>query len=90
MNRPKRLQITWRLSSSSTPVAHHFCCQTGALARFWRGGIISTVRGNATESTLATSASPSCLDRGNVDLLHRHHRLEGTLCLTAACRKRIG
>ena len=37
-----------------------------------------------------TSASPRCLDGGDVDLLHRHHRLEGTLCLTATCRKRIG
>ena len=31
-----------------------------------------------------------CLDGGDVDLLHRHHRLEGTFCLTAASRKRIG
>jgi hypothetical protein len=37
-----------------------------------------------------TSASPRCLDGGDVDLLHRHHRLEGTLCLTATSRKRIG
>src|SRR4030095_9066914 len=29
-------------------------------------------------------------DGGDVDLLHRHHRREGTLCLTAASRKRIG
>src|SRR6266536_973635 len=33
---------------------------------------------------------PRCLDRGDVDLLHRHHRLEGTLCLTATSRKRLG
>src|ERR1700693_2643070 len=37
-----------------------------------------------------TSASPRCHDGGDVDLLHRHHRLEGTLCLTATGRKRIG
>ena len=37
-----------------------------------------------------TSASPRCIDGGDVDLLHRHHRLEGTFCLTAASRKRIG
>ena len=37
-----------------------------------------------------TSASPRCLDGGDVDLLHRHHRPEGTLCLTATSRKRIG
>jgi hypothetical protein len=27
---------------------------------------------------------------GDVDLLHRHHRLEGTLCLTATSRKGLG
>src|SRR6516225_6103286 len=27
------------------------------------------------------SASPRCLDGGDIDFLHRHHRLEGTLCL---------
>ena len=37
-----------------------------------------------------TSASPRCLDGGDVDLLHRHHRLEGTLGLIATSRKRIG
>jgi hypothetical protein len=37
-----------------------------------------------------TSASARCLDAGDVDLLHRHHRREGTLCLTATSRKRIG
>jgi hypothetical protein len=37
-----------------------------------------------------TSASPRCLDGGNVDLLHRHHRLEGALGLTATRRERIG
>jgi hypothetical protein len=36
------------------------------------------------------SASPRCLNRGDVDLLHRHHRLEGTLGLTSTRRKRIG
>ena len=37
-----------------------------------------------------TSASPGCLDGGDVDLLHRHHRLEGALCLITASRQRIG
>ncbi len=37
-----------------------------------------------------TSTSPRCLDGGDVDLLHRHHRLEVTLCLTATSRHRIG
>ena len=36
------------------------------------------------------SASPRCLNGGDVDLLHRHHRLKGALCLSAAGRKRIG
>jgi hypothetical protein len=37
-----------------------------------------------------TSASPRRLDGGDVDLLHRHHRLERALCLTATSGKRIG
>src|SRR5512143_1121951 len=36
------------------------------------------------------SAPPRCLDDGDVDLLHRHHRLEGTLCLGTTRGKRIG
>src|SRR5687767_5855140 len=39
---------------------------------------------------LSRGSSPRCLDGGDVDLLHRHHRLEGTLCLTATSRHRIG
>src|SRR5688500_2913535 len=35
------------------------------------------------------SAPPRCLDRGDVDLLHRHHRREGTPGLIAASGKRI-
>src|SRR5688572_9866837 len=42
------------------------------------------------QAVVSTSAPPRCLDGGDVDLLHRHHRLEGTLCLTAASRKRVG
>src|SRR5947207_597716 len=38
---------------------------------------------------LFTSASTRCLDGGDVDLLHRHHRLEGTSCLSATDRKGI-
>src|SRR6185503_11842231 len=37
-----------------------------------------------------TSAPPRCLDRGDVDLPHRHHRREGTLGLTATRGKRVG
>jgi hypothetical protein len=38
----------------------------------------------------AHSAAPRCLDGGDVDLLHRHHRLERTLCFIAASRHCIG
>lgn len=38
---------------------------------------------------MSTSASPRCLDGGHIDLLHRHHRLKGTLCLAASGCKRI-
>jgi hypothetical protein len=31
-----------------------------------------------------------CVDGGYIDFLHRHHCLEGTLCLTATSSKRIG
>jgi hypothetical protein len=44
----------------------------------------------AVAAGVFTSASPRCLDGGDVDLRHRHHRLEGTLCLSATSRKRIG
>src|SRR4051812_14105293 len=37
-----------------------------------------------------TSGSPRCLDAGDIDLLHRHHRLKGALCLTTTGRKRTG
>src|SRR5512141_1850393 len=36
------------------------------------------------------SAAPRRLDRGDVDLLHRHHRVEGAFGLSAAGRKRVG
>jgi hypothetical protein len=49
-------------------------------------GVIQTYK---DVSACSRSASPRCLDGGDVDLLHRHHRLEGTLCLTATSRKRI-
>ena len=37
-------------------------------------------------SRFLRSASPRCLDGGDVDLLHRHHDLEGTACLTRCGR----
>ncbi len=42
------------------------------------------------QPVVSTSAPPRGLDGGDVDLLHRHHRFEGTLCLTATSRKRLG
>src|SRR5262245_31669736 len=38
---------------------------------------------------MPTSSAPRCLDSGDVDLRHRHHRIEDTLCLAAASRKRF-
>src|SRR5205823_1121421 len=38
----------------------------------------------------ANQGPPRGFDGGDVDLLHRHHRLEGTLCLAAASCKRLG
>lgn len=40
--------------------------------------------------TQFTSRSPRCLNRGDIDLPHRHHCLESTLGLTATSAKRIG
>ena len=40
----------------------------------------------APPGCVSPSAPPRCLDGGDVDLLHRHHRLEGTLRLTATSR----
>src|SRR5687768_11252366 len=37
-----------------------------------------------------SSAPPRRLDGGDVDLRHLHHRVEGTLCFTAASSKRVG
>src|SRR3981081_576282 len=49
------------------------------------------IQGRTDRATrLSMSTLPRCLDGGDVDLLHRHHRLEGTLCLAATSRKRLG
>jgi len=53
----------------------------------WHTGCVARA-GSATRRT--TSAPPRGLDGGDVDLLHRHHRLEGTLCFTATGRQRLG
>jgi len=41
-------------------------------------------------SSPITSAAPRGLDRGDVDLLHAHHRVECALCFIAAGRQRLG
>src|SRR5215471_3638384 len=40
-------------------------------------------------SIVFASASPRCLDGGDVDFLHRHHGCEGAFCLSATGCKRI-
>ena len=47
-------------------------------------------KGADAQPVPSTSAPPRCVDGGDVDLRHRHHRLEGTLGLTATSRKRLG
>jgi hypothetical protein len=66
--------------------------QTGRLRRHGESASVRSGRHPGLISTVGvfTSASPRGLDRGNVDLLHHHHRIEGTLCLAATSRKRIG
>jgi hypothetical protein len=38
---------------------------------------------------LSASSPSRCLDLGDVDLFHLHHRLEGALCPAATSRKRV-
>src|SRR6266566_7276679 len=38
----------------------------------------------------STSAAPRGHDRGDVDLLHSHHRIKRPLCFIAAGRQRLG
>src|SRR5436305_4745603 len=38
---------------------------------------------------MGASAPTRCLDRGDVDLLHAHHRTKRALCLIAAGRHRL-
>ena len=73
-------------------------------ARSWLSGVFRPsggTRRDSHESSLKSHtnlsaiwdrhlAPPCCLDGGDVDLLHRHHRLEGTLCLIATSCERIG
>jgi len=49
-----------------------------------------SICGSKWTAAVFKSASPRCLDCGDIDLLHRHHCLESTLCLTTTSRKRIG
>src|SRR5213594_227118 len=51
----------------------------------WRPGCIQTARPRRL-----SSAASRRLDSGDVDLLHRHHCLEGALGLSATGRQRVG
>ena len=44
----------------------------------------------AEGSSQENSPTPSCLNYPDIDLLHGHHRIEGTLCLIAASGQRFG
>ena len=46
--------------------------------------------GSDPQRVVSTSAPPRCLDGRDVDLLHRHHRVERTLGLGATSRHRVG
>lgn len=48
------------------------------------GGIVPSA------ASVSLSAPPRSLDLGDVDLLHRHHRLERAPRLVAAGRERVG
>src|SRR5262245_38801383 len=48
-------------------------------------GVSCDITHSSDEMNDRASAPPRGLDGGDVDLLHRHHRLERTLCLVASC-----
>src|SRR5947207_11052831 len=52
--------------------------------------LLAGMKGGGITPAVCASSPPRCLDGGDVDLLHRHHRLERTLCLPATGRKRLG
>ena len=60
-------------------------CQKQTPAQLCREG--TAIRGS---SCGGTSAAPRRLDRGDVDLLHAHHRIKRALCFIAAGRQRLG
>jgi hypothetical protein len=64
------------------------CCQCTRVPQ--RHPHLAPWSSRARNPSFFASASSRCLDGGDVDLLHRHHCLEGTLCLSATCRKRVG
>jgi hypothetical protein len=66
------------------------CGQFGQSGRGLAVSGMPVIQGQKGRVGVFTSASPRCLDAGDVDLLHRHHCLEGTLGLTATSRKRVG
>ena len=65
-----------------------------ALREFPRDIWLQNTKGSGvfekTPDPFEFSAPPRCLDGGDVDLSHRHHRREGALCLAAPRRQRVG
>ncbi len=72
-----------------TARAHPRPRRDGRLWSAWRGPL-NRERRFAVGRPSCPSAAPGRLDGGDVDLLHRHHRLEGTLGLAAAGRQCLG
>ena len=62
-----------------------------AMIRLRRGFLISVSMATSTADARGLRAIlGALLDGGDVDFLHRHHRLEGTLSLIATSCERIG
>src|SRR3954469_7340698 len=75
------------------PWCHEVVCPatTSPAARRYtrRSNHGSSPRALLRSSRAGRIASPRGLDGGDVDLLHRHHRVERALCLAATSRKRL-
>ena len=76
-----RPPVSWRGLCSARPRVAEAGVRTGR-----RAAGFSRDR----QASVSLSAAPRRLDGGDVDLLHRHHRLEATPCLLATGRQRLG
>src|SRR5579864_5655695 len=80
-------------SNASAPWGRRQHKSVGAGLRPARGTHTPTSQPSCTTSpytALLSSPSPRCLNGGDIDLLHLHHRLKGALCLCAASPESIG